>query len=386
MARKHRDHRQPLRMQRFADPSAEVVWAGVMALDVALQHQLLRELATEIATRPVTPVRGTLNRIRVVVASLWEVYDLLGHSPSVGEYKGIRENFPELELPPGSNITQWLGCGWPEALRRCLLPQAADGDFAYAALEHPFTKDELIDLVLACAEELPIRPSRAAFFAWAKRPDVVERFEGRLPGSTYPFKQFGGWPKIVEAAGVAAADRGLDSAILHTIPRIYSFERHEMIAALQDVIERLRERIGDRSPRTAEYDRERLVMHREWVDAGVRRALPRAQTIFKEFGSWDAALVEAGLKPLGGSGTKSNHSPRGSRFTREDKAQALRDAFAAIGNPFVEERYDGWRLGEIAEAEIEGRVLRIPSRKVIRNEFGGWRRACLENVDGYDPN
>jgi hypothetical protein len=384
MPRRKDPVRKAVRLRVFSDPAAEVVWAGVMALDVALQHEVLRELASTIAVAPSDRLTSVSKKIRSAVAALHEAHDLLGRSPSVRDYIHLREQLPELDFPPESNIRSWLGGGWNDCLRRCLLPTVADGDFAHPTLEQSFEEHELTTLVIACAEDLNKRPSYVDFKGWVRRPDVAERFE-RRPLSRTPFVRFGGWPKILEAAGIVATGQRLDSPILRSIPYVYGYEPTEMLAALREIAARVGARNGRRSPRTREYDAERLAIHEESIAARSPRALPSSDRISLEFKGWDAALEAAGLERLGGSGTRSNHTPRRPTYSREQKSQALLDAWADIGDPFVEDRYLDWRDGKIAEAELRGEVARIPSSDVIKNEFGGWREACMKNIPGYRP-
>jgi Homing endonuclease associated repeat len=384
MPRRKDPVRKAVRLRVFTDPAAEVVWAGVMALDVALQHEVLRELASTIAVAPADRLSSASNKIRAAVAALREAHDLLGRSPSVRDYKELRERFPELELPPESNIRLWLGGGWNDCLQRCLLPTVSDGDFAYATLEEDFKEDELTTLILACAHDLDKRPSYQDFKGWVRRPDVAKRFE-RRPMSRAPFARLGGWPSFLEKAGIVATVQRIDNPIIRSIPRVYAFEKHEMLDALREVTERLSKTNGGRSPRINEYDGERIAIHKESLAAGTPRALPSSGTIYNAFGGWDKALIEAGLEPLGGRATRSNPSARRATYSREQKAQALLDAWAEIGDPFIEDRYLDWRDGKIAKAELRGEVAHVPSGDVIKSEFGGWREACVQNLPGYKP-
>lgn len=383
--------RHPERLQIFCDPAAEVVWAGLMTLDLALQHQVLRELASMIAVSLAANPKTPQKKIEAAVGALHEAFELLGHSPSVRDYSDLRGRFPDLDLPPESSIRAWIGAGWNDCLRRALLPTVSDGDFAYEAIEQSFTLDELIELALACAADLqkPTRPSMQDLYAWVRRPDVAERFP-RRPMTDHAFKRYGGWLEVLEKAREVARERGLDSPLLKTTPRVYTYTKSEMKAALTEVSARLQERIGDRSPRYSEYQGERLVVQEESIAAGCPRALPNPYLISQTFGSWDEALIAAGLTPLGGSATKSNFRPRNSgesqsAFTREEKAAVLCRGWAEIGRPFVRERFVAWQEGKIAEAAALGSSERMPSVWVIEREFGGWRRACRENIPGYVP-
>ena len=367
----------------FVDPAAEVVWAGLMTLDVALQHQVLRGLASTVAASLAGNPKTPTAKIEKAVAALHEAYELLGRSPSVRDYVELCKSFPE--LPPEGNIRAWLGCGWSECLTRSLLPTPSDGDFTYQAIEHSFELPELIDLVLACTHDLDKRASRDDFFAWVRRPDVIERFE-RRPTSDSPFRNFGGWLPVVEQARKAAARDGIETPLLKTTPRVYDFTNLEITDALKEATGRLQPKIGDRSPRTAEYQGERMRIQQESIDAGDPRALPTVAIISNRFEGWDMALIAAGLKPLGGSGTKSKHTPRKPQFSPEDKADALRRAWAEIGEPFVRERYVKWRKGKIVEAELRDDrpdSVHIPSADVIETEFRGWRCACQASIPGY---
>lgn len=172
---------------------ADIVWAAIETLDVALQHIVLRELASEIAmslmsSNPRTPK----DRIRAAVAALWEAFEIYQRSPSVKDYRRLAEALPELNLPRDSSIRPWLGGGWNDCLRHALLPAPSDGDFVALPLDSPFSLDELCELLRVCAAELGRAPRLRDTMAWSHRPDVLARFE-RLPRSYQPFARFGGY-------------------------------------------------------------------------------------------------------------------------------------------------------------------------------------------------
>lgn len=395
----------PDRMRLFADPAAEVVWAGLMTLDVALQHQVLRELASRVAIALASNPKTPDEKIEAAVAALHEAFELRGRSPSVRDYTELRASRPELDLPPESSIRAWLGAGWADCLRRSLLPTPSDGDFAYPAIEHRFTLEEIVELVLACAADLQRYPSHDLFRAWARRPDVAARYP-RRPFSDVPYRRYGGWTGVLTEACKVAAERGLETPLLKTTPRVYAYARSEMVAALVETTSRLRERVGDRSPRQSEYEGERTRIQEESIAAGAPRALPNSDLISMSLGggSWDGALVAAGLTPLGGSGTKSHRPQRrktAPRYRREDKEEALRQAWAELNDgPFLRERYVLWRKDKLAAASAQvehaesdradsaarvDRPLAIPSADEIEKEWGGWRQACAEVLPGYQP-
>ena len=375
--------RKSLRLRRFSDPAADVVWAGIMALEIALQHEVLRELASAVvvAGRPNTPAQ----KVRAAVAALRDAFDILGHSPSVRDYNALRSTFPDLDLPPSSNICKWLGGGWNECLTRCLLPAVSDGDFTLVLPVAPeFSEDELVVLVAACAQDLGRRPTLDEFKQWGRRPDVTERFQ-RVPRCHDPFYRHGGYLAVMVKAGVATTDEVRLSRAGRVLPASYRYENDEMLDALREVTERLAAKNGGRSPRMAEYDAERLVIQKESLSDDASRTLPHSDTIRTHFKGWDEALTAAGLEPLGGRGTVSNPRPRRPKYTPEEKKDALRQAWTEIGQPFIQSRYSAWREGKIAEGELQGKLVEIPSTEVICAEFEGWRQACLESIPGYTP-
>lgn len=73
----------PPRGERFADPSARVVWAAITALPVASQHQILASLRERLGS---TFAPGSqADRVAHAVRALREAAEILGRSPSVEE-------------------------------------------------------------------------------------------------------------------------------------------------------------------------------------------------------------------------------------------------------------------------------------------------------------
>ena len=103
----------------------------------------------------------------------------------------------------------------------------------------------------------------------------------------------------------------------------YFIEDVQIHAALREVAGRL-----GRSPRTAEYDRERLAIIAESDAAGAPRTLPSRTVMYSRYPTWDDALVAAGLQPLGGRGTggggKLNKGHKAPRVSEEMIFDALR--------------------------------------------------------------
>lgn len=373
-----------MRLKRFEDPAADVVWAGLMTLDVALQHRVLRELASDLALDVVAPKTAT-QRVRAAVAALHDCYDLIGHSPSVKEYRRLRDELPELGLPAESNVRKWLGGGWNTCLDRAFLPTVSDGDFLAAPLEEDFTKEELLKFLRLCAAELKMRPRIVDYGAWVRRKDVAERFP-RRPMTPGVFNRHGGFLKLQVEAGVINEEQARRAANGRILPSSYRYSDEEMNDALREVAGRLRPGIGDRSPRYAEYEQERIVIQKESEKAGKPRTIPSAAAISKRHNNcWDDALEAAGLPPLGGRATTSNARARRPTYTREDKERALPQAWTDCGNPFYSSTYDDWRDAQLDQAEAEGRVINIPGKEGMVSEFGGWQQACIACIPGYTP-
>src|ERR1700747_2577103 len=127
----------PPRGELFADASARAVWAAITALPPALQHQILATLRDLLACLEGTTTGET--RVRHAVRCLCEAHDLLGHSPSVREYR-------ELFASPGrersgasdSHIRSWIGARWNDCLREARLARVPDGDILVASLGSAF--------------------------------------------------------------------------------------------------------------------------------------------------------------------------------------------------------------------------------------------------------
>jgi hypothetical protein len=109
-----------------------------------LKHELLREQATDLAVPPGAP--GTAaDKVRAAVGSLREAAVQLGSSPSLPEYRDMKERLPELKLVPDGTIRSWLGCSsWNDCLRRAGLDAVSDGDFVSPPQGDAFTEHDLV--------------------------------------------------------------------------------------------------------------------------------------------------------------------------------------------------------------------------------------------------
>lgn len=163
------------RRRRFTDQCSEIVWAAIRTLDESLQHQLRRKWDTELATSVENPTTAG-DRVLAAVHALKVVADVLDHSPSVKDYRAVRNALPELSLPPDGTVRRWLAADWNTCLRRWFLDAVDDGDFA----SHPigfsdrFEDEEVLAALRACANELGHAPTITEYFQWARRPDVRE--------------------------------------------------------------------------------------------------------------------------------------------------------------------------------------------------------------------
>lgn len=366
--------------RRFAHPEADVVWAAIEALSEPQKHEVLRELASVVAIDEASP-RTAAQKVRKGVAALRQAFDLLGGSPSIQKYRQLCETLPELSLPADSSIRSWLGGGWNECLSRALLPTISDGDFSEISQGSAYTREELIRAVRECAEDLGRPPFWSDYRTWAKKANDEGR-PGRRPLSVRPFDRLDGFLKVCVDAGVIERGQAARDMLNRVIPAAHAYTKEECNAALQEVTRHLK--LG-RSPRTKEYS----IGRREILDAaatnGELRTLPGYLTITHHATdrTWDSALADAGLEPLGGKATASNRHARRPSYTDEELCEALRRGWAAVGEPFTAESYDAWRKQEIARIVSEGGRPHIPSPCSIGQRLGGWPNACLRAIPGY---
>ena len=132
------------------------------------------------------------HKVRAAVSALHEVADVLGHTPSVKEYRSIRVRLPELRRPPDATVRRWLDGSWNDCLK-ALLDTPTDGDFAArrAGVNDKYEDEEVFAALRECAADLGDPPAMTAYFRWARRPDVLER-PGRRPTSRRPFNASAG--------------------------------------------------------------------------------------------------------------------------------------------------------------------------------------------------
>jgi hypothetical protein len=376
--------RQSPRGELFADPGARAVWAAIQALDPADQHDILAELRSLLA---VAHVEGSCEQTRIAraVTALREAAQILGHSPSIAQYEGIRKVKPELGWPPEGSLRRWFGrVSWNECLKRAHLDAHPDGDVVVRSLGPKLAPEEITDALKACSEDVCADrpPAINEYLAWARRPEVKAR-PGRRPLSQEPFERvFGSYRNAVVASGLTAEREAVHDPVTGRIRSAsYFISDEESASAIREV----RERIGH-TPRSTEYVRERDAVITDSLEAGRPRTLPSLNVIFRRFHSWDEALTAAGLEPLGGRRTSKGrlNLPHGPLYPDEEILETLRQAYAEIGPPFTTTRFIAWRKRRLAEAP-SGEALwlprRIPSWEVVHSRFGSWAVAVGRALD-----
>jgi hypothetical protein len=373
----------PPRRELFTQPSAVAVWAGICALEIGLQWEVLRELQHRLSAPDLLPDA----RVARCVLALKEAADALGRSP--GEYEEVLTGAHRPAGWPSSHTVRHVLAGtWNDCLSRAALDAGLDGDVIVRELGSSFTEDEVIAALRACRNDLQRVPSLTEFIGWSCRPEVKRR-PGRRPSSQGPFDRlFGGYLSALGAAGLADLDSGTWNGPRSTLAQggVYRQTEAAMLDALREVAERV-----EHSPTTTEYTREREVIQKESIDAGRLRTIPSYQSILRRFGSWDGACVEAGLEPARGR-QRERERPRGHvsprRITDETIRAAIRDAYDELGDPFTCDAYKAWQKRKVAEDTTVARLKsRYPSYQTIWSRHGSWQAAvadALASMDGRD--
>lgn len=348
--------------RRFARIEQEIVWAAIQSLDIADKVVVLRELATEVAAQGLK--RGNeYDNVRAGVISLRDAADVLGQSPSLYEYRQLREHSPELGLASDTNIRRWLGGTWNDCLRRALLDAVSEGDFVTRAVTGGFTEEELVASIREYMADHDGRvPTWPHYVAWARSPIVRER-PGRRPLSHTPFSRLGGYREILlRNELVSAREMRLDGRG-RVLPLKWRFNDDELRAAVTKVAEELA-----RPPRETEYRRAR-----EKSDA----LIPSVSTLTNRFGgSWRSVLESifgSGASEVGGpiAAARGKTSP----YTDEEMTEAVRRGWYDVGEPLSKNAYRTWRRAKLKEASDAGDETRIPNAEVIARRFGGWPEA-----------
>ena len=374
--------RIPGRGEIFTSPAAKAVWAAILALPHGEQHLVLSELRARLAC--VEGVDSHETRVRFAIACLRDAAGILGRSPSVADYRELRALRPERRWPADGSLRTWLGGSWNDCLRAARLDTVPDGDVLVAQLGPAFSEQEVCEALRQCAQDLGDIPTLAQYYGWARRPDVTRR-PGRRPQSQPPFDRlFGGYYQALVAAGLVGGD-GAVQAKRTTLQRLASYRVTE--ERIQKALQQVASRLG-RSPRVREYMTARDEIMREAFERGAPVALPAHSTIQQRYPVWDDALVAAGLEPLGGRSTASrmrvSRAKRRPRFADEELLAVLREAHAALGDPFTVDAYKRWRKARVVRDREARRFRRIPSYDVYYTRFETWGKAVRRALEDRD--
>ena len=360
---------EPPERELFSDPAAAVVWAGLMVLDVALQHEFLACLRDRLAVPGL--VGGThAVRIQRLVAAVREAEGLLvaaagadpgfdpTNPPALTEdaYTDIRKDHPEYGWPPASSMRNWVQGGWNDVLRRAGVKPVEGGDALFVSSSAEYTWEEVAAAFVAFRDELvqkghpaPTDFSLRDLLNWAKRPDVLAR-PGRRPRSQSPFDKFGGFlaAKAAALAGAPAPSETRDGARAarsgHLRPASgYGYTDAQLKTAVDEVVAFL-----GRVPRATEFTNGRRDILKAEAKRGLaKRPFPSYPKLIDRWTPWDAALVACGYPPFGDididpeTGAGSYQGPR-----REISSGALLagvvEAYEKLGKPFTEPAYENY--------------------------------------------
>lgn len=382
----------PRRRELFADPQAKIIWPAIMALPEPTQHDLLRELQLRLA---VPQYRDSPQRVREAraVAALMEAHDLLfaeraeqatADDPvepitslalTVDDFDRLRRMHAERGWPPRSTLISWLGGSWGSALRAARLPTAPGGDAVKVRNGEDFVEAEAYAALRECAHDYGHVPSLTEYRRWASSEEVLRR-PGRRPRSQYVFVRLAGsWQKALEASGLLGQEAS--GPVQHTgayRPAAYRFTPDQIREALREVAGRL-----ERSPRSTEYTRERDILQREEERAGRPViARPSYNVINRVYDTWDDALVDAGLEPLGGRATMRGcrRQPAPAKWTDDELWAVLARCVADFNGDYVPARfYMSWR-------KRQDNVQTVPSYDTIRDrlcgDHGRWEKLIVK--------
>ena len=348
----------------------DICWAAVSVLDIADKLVVLRELATEVAAAGVKR-DNEYDRVAAAVVSLRNAADILGHSPSLYEYRHL-QNDPELDLTPDGTVRRWLGgSSWNDCLRRALLDAVSDGDFVTLANGDPYSEKELVNAIGEYMADHDGRvPPFTQLIAWMRSPAVQAR-PGRRPRSLKPFTRLGGYRAVLERNGLVAANAPRFDVGGRVLALSWRFTSEELRGAVNQVASEL-----GRSPREADY-RDIRDARRARLVAG-DAMLPSVSALKERLGpTWSDVLHAAGqpcAEPTRRARVDRAHSRK--PYTRDELVEAIKRAWVSKGEPFTKPAYQAWRREKLAAANSADYHVRIPQAEVICRMFGGWPEAC----------
>jgi len=368
----------PPRMSAFADPLGDVVWAAVTALAPAEQQELYERLRDHLGEELLSEGRAS-GRVHRAIDGLRRASELLGHSPSINQYRRLRKSHPDEPLPPDGSIRSSLGGGWNDCLRIARLDSVADGDAMESNLGTRMTAADCITALRACAEDLGVVPSASMYRGWAGRPDVRRRPGRRSVTVTPIVRHFGNFSSGLAAAGLIK-DGTSAMTLANGVVRMGDgrMSDSQIGAALSEV----RDRLGH-VPRSNEYSRVREQIIAESAAAGSPRTIACAPTLIYRYGSWNGALAKFGMEPFR---SKFDAKPFSAReyntrltvFSQAEMLAAIREAAQSSdeGSRIGLRSYVLWRKAEIERSLREGGTARrLPAPETIRAHLGSWANA-----------
>ena len=157
-----------IRPRRFDRVESEIVWAAIETLDPGLQYEILRELATIFAAASTQPAKNR-DKVRRAVFALHDAADVLGHAPSLREYRRLRTTCPSLNcrrIPTFASGLAAAGTTASLAQVLTLSPMATSPATRSASQIGSTTKMSWPQYAIALA-------------TWATRPHPRSTFHGR---------------------------------------------------------------------------------------------------------------------------------------------------------------------------------------------------------------
>lgn len=245
----------PERNKRFAHPAIEPIFAAFKILPLAAQHEFY-EYVAELLAGCIDPETDRERRQAAAIRALRDTARELGHSPSVPEYRTVREAHPERGLPADGSIRAWLGGRWNDALRATGLDTVATATRWSPVAVRSSRRSELMRAIDAFVGRLGKEDQQAVlagalpamandYVHWAHTSGA----EVPAPLSALPFERsFGNFDGAVDAwrewkaSGElpTEADRRRSGRADVYWPEAGTYGRAEVRRALVEVAERLR--------------------------------------------------------------------------------------------------------------------------------------------------
>jgi len=209
----------PRHGELFSDSAAGAIWAALLTLDVALQHEFLARLQERLA---VPVLAGGTHKVRIarLVAATREADGMLlaqasadpvfdpTAPPALTEdaYEKLRKRHREFGWPPASTMRSWVQGGWNDVLSRAMVKTVDGGDAVFMVSNTDYSWEEVAAAVCGFRDYLTEQghPDPTGFgfhdlINWAKLPHVLAR-AGRRPRSQSPFDNYGGFLAVKAAA------------------------------------------------------------------------------------------------------------------------------------------------------------------------------------------